>query len=223
MSFDFDIVLRTLPAMLQGLVLTVEIAVWGFVVAVVLGLLVAVLGLARYRTPRWIASAWLALMRGVPLLVFMYWVYYGLPQLTGATIGSFAAAVVALGLTGSAYMGEVFRAGLLAVDPGQQEAADALGLPRSTAFWRVVLPQAARFMVAPSVNVFVGLLKGATIVSVIGVADMLYIAKKVSVQTFTPFELYTTAGLILVVITVAVALLGFVVERRLDRGRVRHA
>ncbi|HEY0247288.1 MAG TPA: amino acid ABC transporter permease [Gryllotalpicola sp.] len=223
MGFDFDIVSRTMPAMLSGLVLTLEVAVWGMVIALVLGLGAAALGLSRYATLRRIATVWVALLRGVPLLVFMYWVYYGLTQASGISLGPMVAAVLAVGLTGSAYMAEVYRAGITAVDPGQREAAAALGLPARTAFWRITLPQAARYVVAPSVNVFVGLLKGATIVSVIGVADMLYVAKKVSVQTFTPFELYTTAGVILIAITVVVAVIGFLLERRLSQGRERYA
>lgn len=223
MTFDWDIVVETMPTLVDGLVLTLTIAVWGMVVASTLGLGVAALGLSRYRALVAVSGVWLVLLRGVPLLVFMYWVYYGLPQTTGASLGPFTAAVAAVGLTGSAYMAEVYRSGLAAVDPGQREAAAALGLPESTTFWRVVFPQASRLVVAPSINVFVGLLKGATIVSVIGVADMLYTAKKVSVQRFAPFELYSVAGLLLIAVTALVALAGVAVERRLDRGRVRHA
>jgi His/Glu/Gln/Arg/opine family amino acid ABC transporter permease subunit len=222
MLFNSRIITDALPAMLEGLVLTVEIAVWGMVLALTLGLLVAAVGLSRYGTLRAAANVWLTLLRGVPLLVFMYWLYYGLPQATGTNLGSFLAAVLALGLTGSAYMAEVYRSGLQAVEVGQHEAASALGLPGMTTFWRIVFPQASRFIIGPSVNVFVGLLKGATIVSVIGVADMLYVAKQVSTRSFAPFELYSTAGFILIAITVVVALGGLTIERRLDRGRLRH-
>lgn len=222
MLFNERIIAEALPAMLEGLVLTVEIAVWGMVVALGIGLGIAAVGLSRYGALRAAANLWLTLLRGVPLLVFMYWLYYGMPQATGANLGPFLAAVLALGLTGSAYMAEVYRSGLQAVDVGQHEASTALGLPGMTAFWRVTFPQAARFIIGPSINVFVGLLKGATIVSVIGVADMLYVAKQVSTRSFAPFELYSTAGVILIAITVVVALAGLLIERRLDRGRVRH-
>lgn len=116
-------------------------------------------------------------------------------------------------------MAEVYRGGLTAVDAGQREAAIAMGMTRGDAFLFVVLPQALRIVIPPTVNVYVGLLKGATIVSVIGVSDMIYVAQYVSLQTFTPFELYSVAGLIFVCLTLSISGFAWMLERRLGKGR----
>jgi His/Glu/Gln/Arg/opine family amino acid ABC transporter permease subunit len=217
-QFDWDVVWDNLGALASGLWITLEVALVGMAIAMVVGLLVAVLRLSASPLLSLPAAAYIQVMRGVPLFVFLFWVYYGLAKTAHLALTPFQAGALALGLTGSAYMAEVYRGGLQAVDPGQREAALAVGLGRGQAFRDVVLPQAVRIIVPPTVNVFVGLLKGATIVSIIGVADMLYLAQVVSLRTFTPFELYTVAGLVLVGVTVAIAGFAFLLERWTSRG-----
>ena len=188
-----------------------------------------VLGLVVVGLPAWLGrrcsrrspAGYIWFMRGVPLFVFLFWVYYGLARTAHIVLGAFTAGVVALGLTGSGYMAEIYRGGLQSVDPGQREAGLAIGLGRGTTFHRVVLPQAIRIILAPTVNLFVGLLKGATIIGVLGVADMLYFAQIESLRTFKPFELYTAAGLILVAVTIAIAGFAALLDRRLGRGANR--
>ena len=221
-EFDWGIVRESLGQLMAGLKITLEIAIVGMCIALVLGLIVALMRLSAsrfYSTP---ADVYTQIMRGIPLLVLLFWIYYGVSAELNINFSPFSAGALALGLTGSAYMAEVYRGGINAIDPGQREAALAMGLHRGVALRSVILPQAFRVIIPPTVNVFVGLLKGATIVSVIGVADMLYVAQIVSLRTFTPFELYTVAGLILVAITVSVAGFSWMLEKRLSRG-VIHA
>ncbi len=218
--FDWGVVFANIGGLAKGLEITLEVALVGMAVALLLGLPVAIARLGRFRLLSWLANVYTQVLRGVPLFVFLFWVYYGIAALLSIALKPFTAATLALGLTGSAYMAEVYRGGLQAIDPGQREAALAMGLNRAQAFRSVILPQAARIILPPTVNVFVGLLKGATFVSVIGVADMFYLAQIVSLRTFTPFELYSVAGLVLVAVTTAVAGFVFVLERRLSRGRV---
>ena len=104
---------------------------------------------------------------------------------------------------------------------GQREAALAIGLTQSRAFSLVILPQAIRVIIPQAVNVYVGLLKGATIVSIIGVADMIYVAQYISLSSFTPFEMYTAVGVTFISLTLSVASLAFLLEKRLNRGRAR--
>lgn len=219
--FDWSVVQKNLGALGHGLILTLEIALVGMGIGLVLGLIVAMFRLSPSRLYSWPANGFTQIMRGIPLLVLMYWVYYGLAAELHINFTPFIAGALALGLTGSAYMAEVYRGGLAAIDPGQREAALAMGLHRGQAFRTVILPQAVRIIIPPTVNVFVGLLKGATIVSVIGVADMLYVAQKVSLRTFTPFELYTVAGVVLIAVTIAVAGFAWLLERQLSKGRIR--
>ncbi len=220
-DYDWSIVRDNLDQLWRGLVVTIELAAAGMAVALVLGLVVAAGRLARSPVLSALARAYIWFMRGVPLFVFLFWVYYGLARTADIVFGAFAAGLVALGLTGSGYMAEIYRGGLQSVDPGQREAGLAIGLGRGTTFRCVVLPQAVRIILAPTVNLFVGLLKGATIIGVIGVADMFYFVQIESLRTFKPFELYTAAGLILVAVTIAVAGFAALLDRRMSRSTRR--
>jgi His/Glu/Gln/Arg/opine family amino acid ABC transporter permease subunit len=220
-NYDWSIVWAHLGPLGRGLLVTIELALGGMAVALVLGLVVVAARMSRSPILSRLARAYIWFMRGVPLFVFLFWIYYGLARTADIIFGAFAAGVVALGLTGSGYMAEIYRGGLQSVDPGQREAGLAIGLSRVTTFHRVILPQAIRIILGPTVNLFVGLLKGATIIGVLGVADMLYFAQIQSLKTFKPFELYTAAGLILVAVTIAVAGFAALIDRRLGRGANR--
>jgi ABC-type amino acid transport system permease subunit len=116
-------------------------------------------------------------------------------------------------VTGSAYTAEIFRASIGAVDAGQDEAATALGFSRRSTFRHVVFPQALRIAVPPLGNILIGLLKGATLISVIGVADMIFVAQQINLDYFTPFEPFTAVAVILIVIVAAFSLVISLVER----------
>jgi His/Glu/Gln/Arg/opine family amino acid ABC transporter permease subunit len=217
-DYDWSIVWDNLDELWRGLLITLQLAIGGMAVALVLGLVVVSCRMARSPVLSALARAYIWFMRGVPLFVFLFWIYYGLARTADIVFGAFTAGLVALGLTGSGYMAEIYRGGLQSVDPGQREAGLAIGLGRMTTFRRVVFPQAIRIILAPTVNLFVGLLKGATIIGVIGVADMFYFVQIESLRRFQPFELYTAAGLILVAITIAVAGFAALLDRHLGRG-----
>jgi His/Glu/Gln/Arg/opine family amino acid ABC transporter permease subunit len=208
-----------LGALLDGLLLTVELSLLGFAIAVLLGLPLALAGSSRSPLLRVPATGWVALARGVPLLIVIFWIYYAAADKGLFTTGAFVAGVLSLGLTGSGYMAEIYRTALLAVPAGQRESAAAIGLSRLQAFALVVLPQAVRTAIPPAMNLLVMLLKGATLISVIGVADMFYVAKLVAVNEFKPFELYTAAALLVIAVTLIMALLAGLAERRMSRGQ----
>jgi His/Glu/Gln/Arg/opine family amino acid ABC transporter permease subunit len=218
-KFDWNVIVKYLPELLRGLVITLEVSAVGMAIALIFGLLLATGRLSEHRTLRILSNSIVQLFRSIPLFVMLFWVYYGLSLKFHVMFTSFQAGAIALGVTGGAYMAEVYRGGLMAVDPGQREAAIAMGVSKGGAFLYVVLPQALRIVIPPTVNVYVGLLKGATIVSVIGVSDMIYVAQYVSLQTFTPFELYSVAGLIFVCLTVSISGFAWMLERRLGKGR----
>ncbi|MCX6430190.1 MAG: amino acid ABC transporter permease [Actinobacteria bacterium] len=218
-KFDWNVIDKYFPELIRGLGITLEISLVGMAIALVFGLLLAMGRLSSMRFIRTVANAITQLFRSIPLFVMLFWVYYGLSLKFHILFTEFQAGALALGITGGAYMAEVFRGGLMAVDPGQREAAMAMGISRGTTFSHVIFPQALRVVIPPSVNVYVGLLKGATIVSVIGVSDMIYVAQYVSLQTFTPFELYSVAGIIFVALTVSISGFAWMLERRLGRGR----
>jgi ABC-type amino acid transport system permease subunit len=133
----------------------------------------------------------------------------------GVAFTGVQAAIIALTVTGSAYTAEIFRAAIGSVDRGQTEAATALGFPRRSTFRFVVFPQAIRIALPPLGNTFIGLLKGSTLISVIGVADMVFVAQNINLTYFTPFEPFTAVGLILIVLVAAFSLALTAVERAL--------
>lgn len=218
-KFDWNVIDKYLPELIRGLGITLEVSIVGMAIALVFGLLLAMGRLSPLRITRTVANGITQVFRSIPLFVMLFWVYYGLSLKFHVLFTEFQAGALALGITGGAYMAEVFRGGLMAVDPGQREAAMAMGISKSTTFFHVIFPQALRVVIPPSVNVYVGLLKGATIVSVIGVSDMIYVAQYVSLQTFTPFELYSVVGIIFVALTVSISGFAWMLERRLGRGR----
>jgi His/Glu/Gln/Arg/opine family amino acid ABC transporter permease subunit len=218
LAFDSSIVSAHSSQLLHGLLLTVELAVLGFAVAVVLGLPLAAGKLSSTPLLRVPSAAWIGLARGVPLLIVIYWLYYAAADRGLFSLAAFLAGVLSLGLTGSGFMAEIYRTAFLAVPAGQRESAAAIGLSRGQAYWSVLLPQALRTALPPAMNLFVMLLKGATLISVIGVADMFYEAKLVAIEEFKPFELYTAAAVLVVAVTLVAALLSGLVERRLSRG-----
>jgi len=204
--------------LLTGLWLTIQVASLAFLIAAVLGLPVAVMRMSGSPLVNRPAALWIAVMRGVPLLVFLYWVYFAAASRQWFVLSEFRSGVLALGLTGSGYMAENYRGALQSVDQGQHEAAMAVGLGPAVAFRSVVFPQAARVVLPSAINVLIALLKGATIVSVIGLADMFYVARTVSFDTFSPFELYTAAAVIIIVVTMATASCTWLLERHLARS-----
>lgn len=218
-AFDTRVISEHFGTLVDGLVLTLEITALGFAIAVVLGLPLAVAGTSRSPLLRVPAIGWVALARGVPLLIVIFWLYYAAADKGLFSSTAFVAGVLSLGLTGSGYMAEIYRTAFLAVPAGQRESAAAIGLSRLQAFALVVLPQAVRTAIPPAMNLLVMLLKGATLISVIGVADMFYVAKVVAVNEFKPFELYTAAALLIIGVTLIAATLAGLAERRMSRGQ----
>jgi His/Glu/Gln/Arg/opine family amino acid ABC transporter permease subunit len=178
-----------------------------------LGVAIALLRTSGLKLLSWPAFVYVQLVRGVPLLVFLYWVYFGLAIVTGIAFTSDQAAIIALTITGSAYTAEIFRAAISGLERGQGEAATALGFSRRASFRHVIFPQALRIAVPPLGNTFIGLLKGATLISVIAVTDMVYEAQQINLDFFTPFEPFTAVAVILITLVFAFAALTSLLER----------
>lgn len=212
-TYSWQPVLDRWEALLVGAWVDVWVTLISFVLACILGLAIALLRVSGLRLLRWPAFAYVQLIRGVPLLVFLYWVYFGLAIVIGVNFSAAQAAIVALTVTGSAYTAEVFRAGIAGVDGGHVEAATALGFTRRDAFRFVVLPQAFRIALPPLGNILIGTLKGATLISVIGVVDMIFVAQQINLDYFTPFEPFTAVAVILVALVAALSLVLTLLER----------
>jgi His/Glu/Gln/Arg/opine family amino acid ABC transporter permease subunit len=214
-QFDWRVVTDRWHMFVAGAWVDLWVAVIGFALACALGLGNALLRTSGVRVFTIPSFLYVQLMRGVPLYVMVLWVYFGIANVLGVNFTAFQAAIIALALTGSGYTTEIFRAGLGAIDRGQMEAARSIGLSRARTYSHVILPQAFRIVVPPLGNTFVGVLKGATIISVIAVPDMVFLANELNVTLFTPFEVFTAVALILIVMVLFFSALVYLLERRL--------
>lgn len=215
MELEWAVVLRNLPALLDGARITLASFAIALAVGLPLGLVVCAL---RLRPGGWgagLGAAYVAAFRAIPEIVLIFWVFYCLPPITGFRVSGLLAGSVALGLVSGAYLGEIFRGGVQSVPSGQWEAARALALPRLTLWTRVVAPQAARLSIPPFVNHMTELLKGTTLLATIGVADLALRAYVLGAQTFRYFEFLTAIAVLYFVIIFPAARLAERVERRL--------
>ena len=204
-KFDWKVVTDNWQNFLHATLTTFYVAVWSLLFAVALGLLVALLRNAKSPLVQAPARIYVGVFRSLPLYVFLLWMYYGFKIAFGLGLPAIGAAVLALGLISAAYLSETFRSGLLAVDRGQYEAGAAIGLTTAQLYRKVVLPQVVRTVLPATANQFVGILKGATIVGIIGVVDLMYFARTSAALTFKPFEFYSVAGAIFITITLVFA------------------
>ena len=235
--FEWDVVMRyfTADAILSGLSMTLYLTIVLFIVSVVLGTCLAVARSSDFLPMRALAWTYSWVFRAVPALVqLIFWfnlaylvpvitvrVPFG-PELatfsTNDVITPFLAAVLGLGLCEAAYIGEIVRAGLLSVDTGQREAALAIGLTRRQTFFRIVLPQAMRFIVPPLGSQVILLLKGTSLVSVIALSDLLHSAQTVYNRTLEVVPLLMVATIWYLIIVSVLSVLQLAVERYFGRG-----
>ncbi|MBW4078131.1 MAG: amino acid ABC transporter permease [Acidobacteria bacterium] len=216
-------------AFLGGLWRTVYISVIAQVLAVVIGLVVALARRSTLRIIRGVAGAYVWVLRGTPLLVQLVIVYDGLAAtdiyrfqdvtVLGVTIlASVQAAILTLALNESAYMSEIIRAGLAAVDVGQNEAALSVGMTPTQAMRYVVVPQAMRFVIPPLGNDFNAMMKSTSVLSVIGVPELFLITQEISSSTFHTFEIFMDAALYYLALTTIWAFIQTWLEARVDRS-----
>ena len=164
---------------------------------------------------QWLAIGFIDFFRAVPLLVLLIWLYYGVTIITGLSFSAFQAGVLGIGLLYGANLAEIFRAGLEAVPTGQREAALTLGLSRRQALQSVVLPQAVRISIPPLGNMWIGVMKDSTLVSILGIQEIMRTAQNVVLTNFRPFEIYTTVAIIYLVLVFIFSRLIAVLERKM--------
>ncbi|MDP5219096.1 amino acid ABC transporter permease [Ruegeria sp. 2205SS24-7] len=183
--------LTNLKFLLSGLYYTVSLSLIAILISVFVGLLVALPGLSQKRYLRRINRVYVELVRAIPILVLILWVYYGLPQVTGLSIGVFWAGVIALALSDSAFQAEIFRAGIQSIDKGQYEASHSISLSYPDMMRFVILPQAIKRILPALGNQLVYMLKMSSLVSVIGMQELTRKANELVVSEYRPLEIYT--------------------------------
>jgi len=214
-QFRWDVILHNWPFLLSGLEMTLLISAVALVGSVIFGLVLAVMDLSEYRALRWIAGGIGELIRNTPILVQLLWVYYVLPMVFDVQISAFAASVLGLTVYSSAFIAEVYRAGIQSVPIGHREAAQVLGMSRLDSFTRIVMPQAIKAILPPMAANFVQLIKYSSLASVLSVAEITRRATELASSTFRPLEIFTFVAVVYFVICWPLAWSIRVWERRL--------
>ena len=215
-SFYWPVVFShaTVTVLLEGLKYTLEVSALSLVFGNVIGLLAAVARMSRRPPFVQIAYIYIDFFRTTPALVQLIWVFYAMPVLLGISLSPLWSGVVALSLNAGAFLAETFRSGLESISVGQRDAASVLGLSRLQTFARIVLPQAFRRVLPATANIFIGLIKDSSLLSVIAVGELTYEVQSQVQTTFRPLELYTVLAVAYFVVTYPLSLLTTWLERR---------
>lgn len=220
---DFGkVFVEVFPSLMQGLTVTVQVTVLSLLIAFVLGLTSCLMGLSSVKPFKWISKFYIWVIRGTPFIVQLFFIYFGIPQLIqflgfNFTFTSFTAAVVTLSLNAGAYMSEIFRGGITAVDKGQMEAARSLGLPKSNAMRKIIIPQALRICFPSLGNQFIITLKDTSLAQVIGLAEIVYQGKIYVGRTMQSFATYALIGIVYLVLISILQWVTSTIERRMNR------
>ncbi|MEK3878017.1 MULTISPECIES: amino acid ABC transporter permease [unclassified Paenibacillus] len=216
----FDMAYEYRNLFLSGLQYTLLLAVLGVFFGFVLGILVSLLRMSKWRILRFIATAWVEFLRGTPMLVQLFLIHYGLPEF-GISLSPIQSGAITLTINSSAYLAEIFRAGIQGVDRGQMEAARSLGMKQGMTMRYIILPQALKNVLPAIGNEFITIIKESSIVSMIGVADLLFQARTITTITYEGLSPLLVIAVMYFVLTFTLSKLLGILERRLntdDRG-----
>jgi polar amino acid transport system substrate-binding protein len=209
---------RYLPLLLQGLKTTIELSVASMALAILLGLPIAVARLWGPWPLRLLATAYVELLRGVPVLLVLFFLYYGLPTV-GVKLGPISAAILGFGLNYAAYEAEIYRAAIGAVPEGQWEAAASLGMGRVLAFRRIILPQTLRLVLPPMTNDFVALFKDTSLVSVIAVVELTKQYQILAKSSLQYLEIGLATATLYLLVSFPLGVLSRKLEEKASRGQ----
>ena len=209
--------LTNLKFLLSGLTTTIYISVVSIIISMLLGLIVAIPSLAKNKFLTYINIGYVEIVRAVPLLVLILWIYYGLPIMTGISFSPFVSGIIALAISESAFQAEIFRAGINSIKKAQWEAGSSLGLSFFKRLRLVILPQAIKNILPAIGNQFVYVLKMSSLVSIIGIGDLTRKANELVVTTYRPLEIYTFLILEYLVLILIVSFFVRKLERNLRK------
>lgn len=215
---DFSFLQKYYGFFIDGTSITLFLSFFGVALGVMLGVILALMKLSKNILLKSFSAVYIEVVRGTPLLVQLYIIYYGLPRLVGLDFGDITLGIVAISLNSAAYVAEIIRAGILSIDKGQMEAARSLGMPHNVAMTKIIIPQAFKNILPALGNEFIVLIKESSIVSVVGIHDLMYNADTVRGNTYLPFEPLIIAALIYFVITFILSKLLSLLERRMRAG-----
>jgi His/Glu/Gln/Arg/opine family amino acid ABC transporter permease subunit len=219
--FSLTEMISFLPALLQGAYLTITVSLLSFALATAIGLLVGLARISRLLPLRMLATPYVQFIRGTPLLLQLFCIYYVLPY-GGIILSPFVSGLLGLTINYSAYMAEVFRGGVLAIPKGQWEAGLSVGMSRRLLLKRIILPQALRIVIPAIGNFFVSIFKDSALVSIVTMRDLMFAGQILAAATFKHFEIFAEVAVIYFVISYPTAKFVEYIEQRLDISKAKH-
>lgn len=214
MDFNWSLIGQSIPLLLKGAVITIEITLLSVGVGFLLGLIVSLLNMSRFKAVQWLAKVYVNVFRGTPLLVQIFFIYFAIPIVTGVKLNPFIAAVLACSLNSGAYVSEIFRAGIASIDKGQMEAGRSLGLSWAQTMRYIIMPQAFKAIIPPLGNEFIAMLKDTSLVSVIGFEELTRQGQLIIARTYASFEIWGTVAVLYLIMTLSISRLIAYLERR---------
>ena len=219
MSFNVDLAVSAIPLLLMGALVTVKITAISVGLGIVIGLFVGIARIAHSRILRVLAAIYVDFLRGTPLLVQIFLIYFALPIVTGHHMDPFVAAIASCSINSGAYVAEIFRAGIQSIDAGQMEAGRSLGMTWGQTMRYIIVPQAFKRVIPPLGNEFIALLKDSSLVSVIGFEELTRRGQLVIARTYGSLEIWTCVAILYLIMTVTIS--RFVANYQIGRASCR--
>lgn len=213
MGFDFSVIIPRLPLLLKAAGVTIEVSLVAIIFGAFLGVLVGALRVTSNKFVKGIAAAYIYVIRGTPLLIQLFLIYFGLPSL-GINLSAFVSGIIGLSINSSGYIGEIVRGGIEAIPKGQWEASKVLGLSYGRTMRFIILPQAVRNMLPAFGNEFVTLIKESSLLSTLAIAELTMVGQQVRSATYASFETFIAVGIIYLIMTSVTSYLLHLLEKR---------
>ncbi len=216
MNLNVDLMINSIPLLIAGAGITIQITAISVGLGMIIGMFVGIARICNVKVLRFLATVYIDFLRGTPLLVQIFLIYFALPMVLGQRVDPFIAAITACGINSGAYIAEIFRAGIQAIDEGQMEAGRSLGMTWIQTMRYIIVPQAFKNIVPPLGNEFIALLKDSSLVSVIGFEELTRRGQLIIARTYGSLEIWITVAVIYLVMTLTISRLVSYIEKRLD-------
>ncbi len=208
--------INSIPLLIAGAGITIQITAISVGLGMIIGMFVGIARICNVKLLRVLATVYIDFLRGTPLLVQIFLIYFALPMVLGQRVDPFIAAITACGINSGAYIAEIFRAGIQAIDEGQMEAGRSLGMSWVQTMRYIIVPQAFKNIVPPLGNEFIALLKDSSLVSVIGFEELTRRGQLIIARTYGSLEIWITVAVIYLIMTLTISRLVSYIEKRLD-------
>jgi His/Glu/Gln/Arg/opine family amino acid ABC transporter permease subunit len=212
MELDWGVVVRAFDLLLKGTWLTLILFFFSMLLGSVLGLILALMRMSRYRVARWLSLGYIWFFRGIPVLVILFFAFFVVGRELGLT--PVQSGILGLGFSAAAYIAEIIRAGIMSVDPGQFEASESLGMTKRHYMRKIIIPQSIRVIIPTYMSNSILVLKVTSVAVAIGIVELTGITRQLSNSTTRPIELFTAAAGIYVILTTVIIVAQEVLERR---------